>query len=231
MRKAKNNLEFELRLQEYIELARARKTVEAIAYAKKYLISWQETHLRQIRQVSALLAFPPTSAVGPYRVSFGCSLPIILTDAHFKRLYDEKRWETLVRDFRLSVYNLNALPNEPLLYLALYCGLASLKLPTCYDESDKSNRKNRDCPICDSEGLGKLAKEVPWSHHVNSTIVCPISGKIINENNPPMMLPNGYVYSREALEAQALKDPERKVTCDRTKMKYDFSSLRKVYVS
>lgn len=63
-----STLEFELRLQEYIELSRARKREEAIAYSKKHLIIWQETHLAQIRTASALLAFPPTTSCGPYKV-------------------------------------------------------------------------------------------------------------------------------------------------------------------
>lgn len=62
-------LEFELRLQEYIELSRARKTQEAISYAKKYLISWQETHLPQIQAAATLLAFPSDTTCGPYKVS------------------------------------------------------------------------------------------------------------------------------------------------------------------
>lgn len=149
------------------------------------------------------------------------------TKCSAQRLYDEKRWETLIHDFRLSVYNLNALSQEPLLHLALYAGLASLKLPICYE----SVEKNPDCPICDVDGLGQLAKEVPWSHHVNSTIVCSLSGKIMDEDNPPMMFPNGYVYSRGVLEAMALRDPERKVTCPRTGKTCEFSALRKVFIS
>ena len=210
LRKAKNTLEFDLRLQEFIELARARKTLEAIAYSKKYLLSWQDTHLKQIRQASALLAYPSTTAFGPY-----------------KRLYDFGRWEALVKSFRLAVYNLNALPTEPLLHLALYGGLASLKLPVCYDMTQP---KNPDCPICDSPGLGTLAKEVPWSHHVNSTIVCAISGKIMDGDNPPMAFPNGYVYSRNALEEMAARDGG-KVTCPRTGQTCEFRELRKVFIS
>ncbi len=64
-----NTLEFDLRLQEYIELARARKTVEAMAYSKKHLLPWQDTHYRQIVQAAALLCCPPTTACGPYKVS------------------------------------------------------------------------------------------------------------------------------------------------------------------
>lgn len=46
-------------------------------------------------------------------------------------------------------------------------------------------------------GLGKLAEEVPFSHHANSTIVCRITGKIMDEDNMPMAFPRGSVYSLE----------------------------------
>ena len=115
------------------------------------------------------------------------------TDPPFQRLYDLARWTNLVQSFRLAIYNLSTLPTEPLLHLAMYAGLASLKLPACYDHETQ----NIDCPVCDSN-LGLLAKEVPFSHHVNSTIVCRLSGKIIDENNPPFAFPqHGHAYSRE----------------------------------
>lgn len=98
---------------------------------------------------------------------------------------------------------LNTLPSEPLLNLALYAGLASLKLPACYDHPTK----NVDCPVCDGGsgsgsalrglGLGKLAEEVPSSYHTNSTIICYITKKIMDADNMPMAFPSGYIYSRE----------------------------------
>ncbi|KAF5379199.1 hypothetical protein D9615_005906 [Tricholomella constricta] len=217
LRKIKSTLEFELRLQEYIELTRARKSQEAIAYSKKHLVPWQETHLAQIRSASALLAFPPDTTCGPY-----------------KRLYDPSRWHNLVHSFRAAIYTLNTLPTEPLLHLALYAGLASLKLPVCYDPATK----NVDCPVCDGEpgsgsqglGMGKLALEVPFSHHANSTIVCRISGKIMDEDNMPMAFPDGNVYSKEALEQMAAKNGGL-VTCPRSGTTCELSALRKVFIS
>lgn len=97
-----------------------------------------------------------------------------------------------MQSFRQAIFTLNTLPSEPLLHLALYAGLAALKLPACYERSTK----NDDCPVCDA-ALGRLANEVPASHHVNSTIVCSITGKIMDADNMPMALPNGYVYSKE----------------------------------
>lgn len=216
LRKVKSTLEFELRLQEYIELCRERKTAEAIAYMNKYLSQqWYETHMTEISKASALLAFPPTTTCRPY-----------------KRLYDASRWDKLVRSFRTAIYNLNTIPTEPLLHLALYAGLVALKLPACYDPATK----NVDCPVCESSGpgeapmgLGKLAEEVPFSHHSNSTIVCRITGKIMNGDNPPMAFPNGRVYSREAMEEMATKTGEY-VTCPRTGQTATFSELKKVFV-
>ncbi|EFI27062.1 macrophage erythroblast attacher isoform 1 [Coprinopsis cinerea okayama7 len=216
LRKIKSTLEFELRLQEYIELCRARNKTEAIAYIRKYLSSWHETHMSQLNQASGLLAFPPDTKCAPYR-----------------RLYDHSRWNSLVRSFRVAIYSLNTIPTEPLLHLALYAGLVALKLPACYDHSTK----NVDCPVCDGEsgsstaplGLGKLAEEVPFSHHSNSTIVCRISGKIMDENNPPMAFPNGRVYSLEALTDMAEKN-DGVVICPRTGDRALFRELKKVFI-
>lgn len=267
LRKTKSTLEFELRLQEFIELARQRRNEEAIAYMKKHLVQWQETHFEEIKRVSALFAFPPTTTCGPY-----------------KRLYDVGRWANLIHFFRLAIYNLNTLPDEPLLHLSLYAGLASLKLPACFD----TFTKNVDCPVCDGEsttlgaasnkdvtmtstpvvtsshdttehesllsptsalgpapttgaiessasttqalGLGKLAEEVPFSHHVNSTIVCRITGKIMDEDNWPLAFPDGNVYSVEAMQDMAAKN-NNLVTCPRTGNTCSFAELRKVFIS
>ncbi len=63
-----STLEFELRLQEYIELARARKAMEAISYARKHLVPWQETHLSDILHANTLIAFDPSTTCAPYKV-------------------------------------------------------------------------------------------------------------------------------------------------------------------
>jgi macrophage erythroblast attacher len=64
-----STLEFDLRLQEYIELSRAAKCQEAIDYSRKYLVGWQESHLEQIQQATALLAFRPDTSCGRYKVN------------------------------------------------------------------------------------------------------------------------------------------------------------------
>lgn len=63
-----STLEFDLRLQEYIELARLRQTDEAIGYLKRHIINWHDAHMQQIKQATALLAFPPNTTCNPYKV-------------------------------------------------------------------------------------------------------------------------------------------------------------------
>jgi macrophage erythroblast attacher len=58
---------------------------------------------------------------------------------------------------------------------------------------------NIDCPTCGKD-MKVLASEVPMSHHVNSTIVCRISGDVMDSQNEPMAFPNGYVYSSKVRE-------------------------------
>lgn len=63
-----SNLEFELRLQQYIELVRSGNQREAISYSKKFLAAHHEAHLPEIEKAAALLAYPPNTPFQPYKV-------------------------------------------------------------------------------------------------------------------------------------------------------------------
>lgn len=233
-------LEFDLRMQEFIELVRSGKFVAAIGYSKKHLSPWHDIHPAQFRQAMALLAY-------------GSHTP---KNSTYRKLYDVERWETLAVTFTRTAYSLMSLPLSPTLSLALYAGLSALKHPSClptYDDGEEEaqgeNGKNQDCPVCDSAGLGVLAHRVPRSQHINSSLVCQMSGKIIDDNNPPMAFRNGYVYSRQVGWTQsslvideliigcfkALEEMARlnggEVTCPRTKQVIQLSDLRKVFVT
>ncbi|CAJ0760398.1 10775_t:CDS:10 [Entrophospora sp. SA101] len=194
LRKMQSTLEFNLRLQEFIELVRANKKSDAIAYSRKYLTAWSDMHIKEIQQAMCLLAFPSSTFCPPY-----------------KKLYDESRWDALITQFRADNFALNSLTSQPLLNVTLQAGLSALKTPMCY----QTENRNINCPVCTPETLGPLAQSLPLSHHVNSTIVCRLSGEIMDENNPPMTLPNGYVYSLKALTEMASKN-NGKITCPRT---------------
>ncbi|CAG8509698.1 15660_t:CDS:2, partial [Dentiscutata erythropus] len=228
-----HTLEFLLRVQEVIELCRENKREEALKYSKEHFkayidvnkkgaqnarktesqsgsirrrdnvktISSDDPLYKQYLQMMGALAFPPNTTCKPY-----------------KALYDPSRWERLIARFRIDFYELNALPSQPLLNVTLQAGLSALKTPMCYQHENK----NIDCPVCSPDTLGALAKDLPMNHHVNSTLVCRISKKIMNEDNYPMILPNGCAYSRDALAEMASKNDD-KVTCPRTGEVYEFS--------
>lgn len=209
-------MEFDLRFQEFIELARQRQPQAAIQYCRKHLVSTASSARngqQRIRQAMALLAFGPDTTCPPYRA-----------------LYNSSRWFTLAATFRRSYLALFALPPLPLLNLSLWAGLAAIKLPSCFSPEDTDH--SIDCPTCDASLLGSLAKapEVPWGHHANSAIVCKITGKMLAGEDTAYAMPNGMVYSGEACQQLAARNGG-KIRCPRMKDVYEWKDLKKVYIT
>ncbi|KAI9032313.1 CTLH/CRA C-terminal to lish motif domain-containing protein [Hyaloraphidium curvatum] len=209
LRKLKSTLEFQLRLQEFVELARSRRLAEAIDYARKHLATFSENHMVDIQQAMALLAFRSDTA---------CDL--------YKKLYDSERWSQLVEQFRQDNYSLNSLTSVSLLEMTLQGGLAALRTPQCY----QSDNQNMNCPVCAADTFGALAQKLPNAHHVNSCIVCRVTGDIMDEHNPPMVLPNGYVYSLQALQDIAAMHGGQ-IKCPRTGQLFTIDQARKAFIS
>lgn len=78
--------------------------------------------------------------------------------------------------------------------------------------------------------MGALAESLPWAHHVNTSLICKLGGGIMNENNPPMAMPNGYVYSLIALTEMAEKN-DGKLRCPRTGNIYVMPQLKRLYIA
>ena len=120
-------------------------------------------------------------------------------------MFSPKRWDELITQFRqenLSLYQLNS---SSVLSVSLQAGLAALKTPYAYITSllqyllfhhshcYKPEELNTQCPVC-SEVFNQLATPLPFSHSSQSYLICRLSGQPMDEHNPPMLLPNGYVY-------------------------------------
>lgn len=148
----------------------------------------------------------------------------------YKALYNSSRWNILAATFRRAYLALFALPPLPLLNLSLWAGLCAIKLPSCFS-LDKADH-NVDCPTCDANLLGSLAKapEVPGGLHANSAIVCKVTGKLLAGEDTAYALPNGMVYSGEACEQLAAVNNGR-VRCPRTNDVYEWHQLKKVYIT
>ncbi|KAK6145311.1 hypothetical protein DH2020_022131 [Rehmannia glutinosa] len=67
LKKSKSKFEFQLRLQEFIELVRVENNMRAISYARKYLAPWGATHMKELQRVMATLAFRSNTECAIYK--------------------------------------------------------------------------------------------------------------------------------------------------------------------
>jgi macrophage erythroblast attacher len=162
---------------------------------------------REIEQASALLAIGPSTQIPIYRA-----------------LYDLERWSDIRALFRKEIFDLHSIPASPQLISSLKAGLSVLKTPSCTRPLDA----NMNCPVC-TPPYSAIAQDLPFSHHENSSIVCRITGEVMDENNPPLILPNGHVYSRLALERMAA-NLGGQVRCPRTGEAFPLESAKKVFI-
>lgn len=171
LRKINSDIEFKLRVQEFIELIRNDQRLMAVKHAQKYFPSFEQDQLAEIKKCMALLAFPVDTQLEPY-----------------KMLFDVKRWDELLVNFRLENYRLFQIPTATVLSVAVQTGLSALKTPQCYS----SNSRNLNCPVCQPH-ISEIAEPLPFSHCAQSRLICRVTKKPLNENNQPMVLPNGQI--------------------------------------
>ncbi|PYH94966.1 protein fyv10 [Aspergillus ellipticus CBS 707.79] len=212
LKKSQYNLEFELRLQQYIEMVRTRnkeKYADAMVHAKRYLAPYIETQSIDIHRAAGLLAFPPDTKAEPY-----------------KSMYALERWAYLSALFISTHHELLSLSSRPLLHIALSAGLSALKTPSCHSAYTSSSSNSLStttsvCPICSTE-LNELARNMPYAHHTKSYV-----------ENDPIVLPNGRIYGQRRLlemskkvgcvEAGKVKDPT-------TGEVFEEGEMKKVYI-
>lgn len=61
------------------------------------------------------------------------------------------------------------------------------------------SRSSVACPACSAAGQ-MIAKSLPTPARSSSRLKCRGSGEIMNHENPPLVLPNGQVYSKKFLQ-------------------------------
>eukprot|EP00911_Craspedida_sp_UC1_P000464 UC1_evm3s351 len=202
----RSTLAFRLRLQQFIELVRAQDTAGAVAHAGAHFPPHAARHLSDVQAAMVLLAVPSDTPCERYA-----------------RLLNPTRWDDLAQLFRNNALALAALPKHGMLTYALQTGLAALKTPTCFERE----RQHVDCPVC-APNLMPLAASLPRCVTVNSQLVCAVTGELMDEDNPPTMMPNGNVYSRGAL--QTMWERTGKITCPRTGDECSIHQLKRVFI-
>ena len=209
LRRLESGLEFELRTREFLELVRANRKLEAIAYARDHLSATAARHAAEMQQAMATLAFDE-----PAR----CGVP------EYAALFDEARWTELGLEFRRELRQVYGFAEHSSLETALHAGLAALKTAACYDDDARA----LNCPVCSAPGRA-LAAGLPRAHHGQSSLICRVTGGMMDENNPPLALPNGHVYSLKALHDMAAAN-DGVITCPQTGERFALEQLRSVYI-
>ncbi|WVZ96583.1 hypothetical protein U9M48_042200 [Paspalum notatum var. saurae] len=239
LKKSKSKLEFLLRLQEFVEFVKAKNFIQAIAYARKHLAPWGSIHMKELQRVTATLVFKSNTNCTPYKI-----------------LFEQNRWDFLVDVFKQDFCKLYGMTLEPLLNIYLQAGLTALKTPypshdyhlifslivsfmvvmlSCIMLSLTIKRfcSEGSCPKEDPlslEGFRKLAEPLPVSKQHHSKLVCYITKELMDTENPPRVLPNGYVYSEKALQEMSKKN-DGKITCPRTGDVCEFSDCVRAFIS
>ena len=70
LRKIKSTLEFRLRQQEFVELIKTDRRMDAVRHARKYLTNMEDVPWDEVQRCTALLAFPADTSK---KCSFQCS--------------------------------------------------------------------------------------------------------------------------------------------------------------
>lgn len=88
------------------------------------------------------------------------------------------------------------------------------------------------CPTCSELG-SQLCIGLPFAFHPLSRLVCRVTHQVMDEHNPPFVLPNGYVYSKQAIAQMTQHDSKKGqdvVQCVETQAVFPTSDVKPVYI-
>jgi macrophage erythroblast attacher len=122
------------------------------------------------------------------------------------------------------------LPRESRLVATLRAGLVALKkgTPPASHDSECLTTEARDDPLTHAS-LRELARPLPRSRRSATRLVCRVTGEAMDEDNPPMALPNGQVYSANAIASMRRGGV---VYCPRTREgPFARDEIRKVFLA
>uniref|UniRef100_A0A061RF38 Macrophage erythroblast attacher-like n=1 Tax=Tetraselmis sp. GSL018 TaxID=582737 RepID=A0A061RF38_9CHLO len=207
LKRLKSNLEFKLRSQEFVELVRQGDRKGAIGYARQHLAPWAAAEMADLQRTVATLAFPADTACEPYR-----------------SIFDPVRWDDLAEAFLSELYRLHSLTPVSLLQIYMQAGLSALKTPVSLEKNF-----NKEDPLSLPE-FRALAEGLPFAKHGQSKLVCSVTKRMMDENNPPWVMPNGYVYSEQAVDIICARNDGRMV-CPITGESFERSELRRAYLA
>lgn len=85
------------------------------------------------------------------------------------------------------------------------------------------------CPACSEVG-SQLCTGLPFAYHPHSRLVCRVTQSVMDEHNPPLVLPNGRVYSKRGIELLTQRSSDGMIKCVDTHDVFSPSDVKPVYI-
>ena len=156
----------------------------------------------------------------------------------YEDMVGAERWERLRESFERVFVEVYRVDEGIQLIKTVKTGLSVLKTRQCLKEQEQQEpqKKNQceigvgDCPVCIGP-LGELSKNLPYGHYELTRLRCRITGKMMSENDPPMALPNGQVYSLNGLKSATIDENSKIsiVKCPVSGQSFELSEARKCF--
>lgn len=215
-----SQLEFQLHVQEFVELLAQGKMVEAVQYSQQHLSVFAGRHTQELQQAMMAMAFPQVAQEVRQRqqqhqqqqpqqahpalqyLHPGGAVPDSVRE-QIAKYFEDSRWGFLKQQFKKDHAAISGLTANSLLSISLQVGLSALKTPFC----EQPDSRRRNCPGC-AHSFAQLMRSVPIAERQHSSLVCRLSGEPMDSDNPPLVLPSGELYSRKALQSIAEAHPE-----------------------
>lgn len=201
-------LEYRLHFAKCLDILFADEKRKAVEYAREHIVPRMKILDPQIR------GFTDDTCDDDLTTSYKSDLQLLLKSLAVSGngLFDAKKWFTNADRAALASFfdNVRAqqagLPNESRLVASLRAGLTSLKTGAhvsmeseLVSKQSEPEKGTRDDPLS-SPALRALAVSLPLTKRARTRLTCRVTGAKMDENNPPVVLPNGYVYSQKGVD-------------------------------
>ncbi|XP_058515378.1 LOW QUALITY PROTEIN: E3 ubiquitin-protein transferase MAEA-like [Ochotona princeps] len=207
LKKLGSPFESELHVQHVLGLLQQRNAKVAVTYLKANVGPDDFARCSDIRKVvtlTALLEDPPPQ---------------------YAKLFGADRWHRLSCLFLQTSAQVYGFSLKPTLIALLQAGFSALRSAACDEQ------KSASCPACLPEWR-EYVRRVPMPHRVQSFLICPISGELMDDKNPPLASPDGHVYSTKAVHALAAASADQKsILCPKTQQTYPLERFSRIYVT
>jgi len=212
LKKLHSSLEVDIHLQRFVTMVEQGEVAAAVTYVREHLGEGALDDLPQVKRALTMM------------VLFGADLRSQQLQSELASFRSEDRWKKLAAEFRAAFLEAYGMPQSSGLEMLLQAGFFALRTPACEEA------RSVNCPTCMPEWQSFIQK-IPKPHRVRSILICPISGKPMGSDNPPMASPDGHVYALHSLQKLAETSADGSVLCPATQKQYPLSSFQRVYVT